>query len=79
MFLRAYISVFAKFFKLLQTKPTALGQYDQFVNLNEIENIRSDEYILRMPFYFRAKENARLLLSTKQNPSEDDDAYEIGK
>lgn len=73
------IAVFAKYFKLLQTKPNAVGKYVDYVDLKEIENIRSDDYILRMPFYVRAKANVHLLLSKKPNPTKDDDAYEIGE
>lgn len=72
------IAVFAKYFTLLQTKPNAASRYVEYVDLKDIENIRSDDYILRMPFYLRAKANVHLLLSKKPNPTENDDAYELG-
>lgn len=72
------IPVFAKYFKLLQTEPNVNNKYVEFIDLKEIENIRSEEYIVRMPFYLRTRENAHLLFSTKPNPTEDDDAYEFG-
>lgn len=72
------ISVFDKYFKLLQTKPDENNKYVSFVDLQQIENIRSDEYIVRMPIYLRAKQNVHLLFSMEPNPTEDDDAYEFG-
>lgn len=63
----------------MQTKPNVNNKYVEFVKLTEVKDIRPEGYVLRLPFYLRAKANAFVLLSTKEKPTENDDAYEIGK
>lgn len=63
---------------MLQIKPSVNNKYVEFVKLTELKDVRPEGYVLRMPFYLRAKANAFLLLSTKEKPTEKDDAYEIG-
>lgn len=73
-----FISVFAKYFKVLQSNAANI-EYHEFINLNEIDNIHPEEYVLRMPFYMRGKSTACLLLTTQLNPTDvEDSAYEIG-
>lgn len=62
---------------MLQTKPDVNNRYLDFVKLLEIPHVQPEGYILRLPFYLRAKANAFILLSKEENPSPDDDAYEI--
>lgn len=71
-------SVFAKYFKHMQTTPKVNNKYVQFEDLSAIENVSTDEYRLRLPFYLRAKANVHIVLSKEEHPTAADDAYEIG-
>lgn len=68
---------FKKYFHLFSTTPELNDKYLQWIKLSEIENVRPDGYLLRFPFYIQGSANAHILLSQKQNPSLEDNAFEF--
>lgn len=72
-----YFSVFNKYFKKIVTGSTTAHKYVDWVNLHDIPNVRPNSYYLRLPFYLQGSANAHILIASKENPSEFDDAYEL--
>lgn len=70
---------FEKYFKVIETKPNVPSKYLQWIKLDDVEGVRPNGYLLRFPFYLQGAQNAFVVVSTKENPTELDHAYELGK
>lgn len=72
-------TVFPKYFKNYEVLPDHPLKYVKFIKLTELPEVRPDGYIVRIPFYVQGPGNAHILFAQKENPTEHDDAYEIGR
>lgn len=70
---------FRKYFKEYVTLPEQPDSYVHYVKVNDIDGVRPKGYLLRFPFYVQGSQMAHVLLASKENPTEQDMAYEIGK
>lgn len=52
-------------------------KYAQYVKVTEIKGSRPEGYVVQVPFYIRGPENAYVLFTSEQNPSDLQDAYEL--
>lgn len=68
---------FKRYMKVYQTSAEQRDKYVQFIQLNELQGVQPYGYLLRFPFYVQGTENAHILLSSKEHPTEQDPAYEI--
>lgn len=69
--------VFQKYFKTIVTNPDVPSKYIQWIKLDEIEDSRPNGFFLRIPFYLYGANDANIVVSNKENPTESDYAYEI--
>lgn len=65
--------------KLYEAKPDISANYTQYIKLSDLYGIRPKGYLVRIPFYVSGTENAHVLLTSVQDPTFEDDAYELGK
>lgn len=70
---------FEKHFKKYEILPETPSKYAWYTKVTELPEVRVDGYIVRLPFYVQGKGNAHILFSPKENPSETDNVYELGK
>lgn len=68
---------FRKYMKSYETTGETSGKYVHFLPLDEFEGVHPHGYLLRMPFYIEGVANAHILLSPIENPSTEDNTYEI--
>lgn len=68
---------FKKYFKSYESSEEQNDLYVHFLKLTEIQDTPQKGYLLRWPFYIQGGSNAHILLSQKENPTPEDNAYEI--
>lgn len=68
---------FKKYFHVYKTSPEHSDKYIQYIKLDDIESVRPRGYLLRFPFYIQGSANAHILLTPKENPSLEDNTYEV--
>lgn len=62
---------------MFTTTLTVANKYAQYVTLTDIEGSRPEGYNFRVPFYVRGPENAHVLFTSVQHPTELHNAYEL--
>lgn len=55
------------------------NEYKKFFAISEIEGIRPDGYIIKLPVFIQAERDAHILLSPQNRDDRSDDVYEICK
>lgn len=68
---------FKKYAKEYYTIPEQPNTYAHYISLGDIDDIRPQGYLLRLPIYVQGSQMAHILLSNKEEPTEHDNAYEI--
>lgn len=68
---------FKKYFKTYVTTEEQSDKYVHFLKLTDVQDSPQKGYLLRWPFYVQGGGNAHILLSVKENPTLEDNAYEI--
>lgn len=69
--------VLKKLIYVYETMSSSPNKYTQFVKLADFKDSRPSGYLLRWPFLVQGSVNVHILASSKMNPTEMDDAYEI--
>lgn len=64
---------------MISTSSDHGGYYKDWVNLQDMPDVRPYGYFMRFPFYLQGSANAHIVISSKENPDEFDNAYELGK
>lgn len=52
-------------------------KYEQFYNIEDIRHFRNETILLQIRFVVLAEEDAHILLSETENPSDEDDVLEL--
>lgn len=78
MLLFCFFTDFQKYFKVIETKPEFGSHYREWIKLEDMPEVRPNGYFMRFPFYLQGSGNAHILISSKENPDEFDNAYELG-
>lgn len=69
--------VFEKYYKTIVSDPDVPSKYTKWIKLDEIDESQPNGFLLRFPFYLNGANDAHIVVSTKMNPSESDNAYEF--
>lgn len=77
IFFSRIIPVLKNLIRVFETVPLQSNTYSQFIRLADFEGSKPSGYILRWPFLVQGSGNAHILTTSKINPTEFDDAYEI--
>lgn len=64
--------------KHYEAKPDVSANYTEYFKLSDLHGVRPKGYLVRIPFYIQGRENAHVLLSSVEDSSFEDDAYELG-
>lgn len=68
---------FEKYTKEYVTSPDKPDQYLHFGKLSDIQISGAEGYYTRIVFYVKGSQSAHILISSVENPTENDDAYEL--
>lgn len=70
---------FEKYYKTIVSDPEEPTKYNKWIKFDEsgFEDIRPEGYFLRIPFYLYGANDAHIIVSSKENPTALDDAYEF--
>lgn len=66
---------FTQHFKVYETIET--NKYANWIKVANLPEVLPKDYILRFPFYIQGSSNAHVVLSPKENPGLEDNAYEL--